>query len=60
MHQRNLSVAVVGQEADAVVAEVECQMPQTLAVFAEQAVELLIQKGQMYSEQVQPVVLQMR
>ena len=60
MHQRNLSVAVVGQEADAAVAEEECQMPQTLAVFAEQAVVLPIQMGQTYSEEVQSAVLQTR
>ena len=59
-HQRNLSAAVAGQEADAVVVEVEFQMPQTLVVFVEQAVVLPIQTDQMYSEQAQPAVLQMR
>ena len=49
-HQRNWP-AVVAEQQVVAAAGVECQMPQTLAGLVELAVVLLIQMGQMNSEQ---------
>lgn len=57
--QRNLTAAAAVQEVVVVAAEVVHQMPQTLAVLAEQAEVLMIQMGQMCSEQGLLAVFQM-
>ena len=56
-HQTSLLVVVIELQVG-VAAGVGCQMPQTLAGLAEQAVVLSFQMGQKYSEQELPVALQ--
>ena len=58
-HQRNLTAAAAVPEVVVAAAEVAHQMPQTLAVFAEQAAVLMIQMGQTCSEQGLLAVFQM-